>query len=238
MARRKRRQTAKQMYRADGALCVTFVNSAHRQPLETYDDLIAWGVDTGALASAEAPRLSRAAGERPGLAAGVVRRGQTLRARLERILLALADGAKVATADFNAFNIELRAALASRHLVQTTTGFHWAWAVDPQPGDSAPDDLDRMLWPVLLSTADLLASEDRSRVRRCQHQDCGLFFIARGAASQRKWCRRACGERARSVKHYRRQVKPRKKALMRQVRPDAGVRMERAAFAEPGDEEI
>ena len=35
------------MLRADGALCVTFVNSARRQPLETYDDLVAWSVDTG-----------------------------------------------------------------------------------------------------------------------------------------------------------------------------------------------
>ncbi len=35
MGRRKPRQTAKQALRADGALCVTFVNSARRGPLET-----------------------------------------------------------------------------------------------------------------------------------------------------------------------------------------------------------
>ncbi len=232
MARRRRRQTTKQALRADGALCVTFVNSAWRGPLETYDDLVAWGVDTGALASAEAPRLARAAAERPGVAAGVFRRGSTLRDRLERILLALATGGKVAAADFNAVNADLRAAMASRHLVRTATGHRWAWAVD-----SDGEDLDRMLWPVLLSTAELLASGDRRRVCRCPYQGCGLFFIAGGAADRRKWCSPACGERARSVKHYHKQVKPRKKKIMREVRPDAGVRMERAAFEESEDEE-
>ncbi len=222
-----------QMLRLDGALCVTFVNTAWRKALETYDDLVAWGVETGTLSSADAPRLSRAAAERPGVAAGVTRRASTLRARLERMLLARADGRKAAAADFKAFNAELRATLAGRHMVQTTTGYRWAWAVDP-----GAEELDRMLWPVLYSTAELLASEDRFRVRRCPGKDCGLLFVARGSGSHRKWCSPACSERARSVKHYHKKVKPKRQALLRKFRQDAGVRMELDAFDdEPGDEE-
>ncbi len=232
MGRRQRRQTAKQMLRSDGALCVTFVNSARRGPFETYDDLLAWGVGSGALPAADAERLGHAAAARPGVAAGVARRGATLCARLERMFLALPGGGNAAAADFKVFNAELRAALASRHMVQTATGYRWAWAVDPDP-----DDLDRMLWPVLLSTARLLASEDRLRVRRCSRLGCGLLFIARGSGRPRKWCTPACGERARSVKHYRKKVKPEKQALMREVRPNAVVRMESEAFDQPEDDE-
>ena len=87
-----------------------------------------------------------------------------------------------------------------------------------------------MLWPVLLSTAELLASADRSRVRQCAGQGCGLFFIARGVGSRRKWCGPACGNRARSADHYRKKVKPRRRALKRRYRQHAGVRMEIEAF--------
>ncbi len=226
MKRGKRRQTAEQMRRADGALCVTFVNTAWRRPLETYDDLVAWGVETGALSSSDAPRLSRAAAERPGIATGVARRAQTLRGRLERILLALARGEKAAAADFSAFNTELRAALSARCLVPTTTGYRWAWAVE-----DGEEDLDRMLWPVLFSAARLMASEARSRVSRCPGQDCDLFFIARGSGRPQKWCSKACGERARSVKHYQRKVKPARKELQRKYRQSASVRMELERFS-------
>lgn len=232
MKRRKRRQTPKQNLQADGALCVTFVNTAWRQQLETYDDLVAWGVEVGTLSSSDAPRLGQAAAERPGVAAGVVRRAKTLRARLERILLALVKGEKAAAADFNAFNSELRTVLSKHNLVQTTNGYRWAWAVE-----HGEEDLARMLWPVIHSAAHLLTSAARSRVSRCPGQDCDLFFIARDSGSPQKWCSSTCGARSRSVKHYHRRVKPQRKELQRRFRQNASVRMELETFSdESGDE--
>ena len=225
MAMRKRRAVnVQQMLRSDGALCVTFVNTGYRKPLDLYDGLLAWGAEVGALATTDVQRLGRLADERPGLAGGVCRRALTLRARLERMLLALAAGDKATKADFQAFDVELRAALANRHQIETTSGYRWAWAADVE------DDLDRMLWPVLLSTAELLTSEDRSRVRQCAGQGCGLLFIARNAGRRRKWCGPACGERARSADHYRKKVGPKRRALKRQYQQHTGVRMEIEAF--------
>ncbi len=190
---------------ADGALSVTFVNtgSEKRKSLGSYADLIAWGVETGALSAGDASRLEEAAAEHPGKAGGVVRRARTLVARLKRILLAFAAGGKPAAADLAAFNAELRAALAARELVATHSGCRWTWG-------ERDDDLDRMLWPVLLSAADLLASDALGRLRECAAKGCDLLFVARGGGRPRKWCSRVCGNRATSSRYYYRKLKPKR----------------------------
>ncbi len=126
MAKGKRKALTRleKMLRSDGALCVTFLNtaSARRKTLETYDDLLRWGVETGDLSDAVAARLAAAAAERPGPANGVVRRGRTLAGRLKRILLAFAGGGKPEAADFAVLTAEIRAALANRELALTPGG--------------------------------------------------------------------------------------------------------------------
>lgn len=205
------------LLRSDGALCLTFVNTAspRRQGFETYGDLLAWSVAAGALDGEWRPRLERTAAERPAIAAGVVRRTGTLRGRLRRILLTTARGERPAASDFAPFNAELGAALASRRLVPGAGVCRWSWADE---GDGA---LDRMLWPVLLSAGELLASDAVLKVRRCPHDDCGLLFVARGGGRPRKWCSLACGNRSTSRKHYRRKIKPerqRQKKVREQTR--------------------
>ncbi len=211
MAKRKTETRLQKMLRSDGALCVTFVNTGleKRKPLGSYADLLAWGVQTGALARADSARLERAAAARPGLAAGVTKRAKTLRARLGRILAALAGGGKPATDDFEAFNVDLGAALGHRRL--TGDSFEWAWA---EIGD---EDLDRMLWPVLVSATELLSSADRHRLRRCPGESCGLLFVARGGGRPRKWCGAACRDRSTSRRHYRKVVKPKRQRLEREL---------------------
>ncbi len=193
------------MRRSDGALCVTFVNtaSAKRRALETYGDLVAWGVETGALSAPDGSRLLDAAAEHPGAAGGVVRRARTLIRRLERIFVALAAGRRPAAADFEALNAELRRVMSARQLVATHGGYQWSW------GELDGEDLDRMLWPVVLSAGNLLVTGDRERVRQCG-EGCGLWFIARGAGRPRKWCGVTCRNRASSKTHYHRKIKPKR----------------------------
>ena len=226
MARRTRKALTRveKMLRSDGALCVTFVNtlSGRRRALETYDDLLRWGVETGALSADDAARLEDAAAERPGRARGVVRRVRTLAPRLRRILLAFAAGGKADAADFAAMNAEIRAALGARELAADYGGCEWSW------GDGGGDDLDRMLWPVLYSAGELLASPEIRRVRCCAAEGCGLLFVARGGGKPRKWCSSGCGNRATSRRHYHRRVKPRRlkygreREVRRRKRRDAG----------------
>jgi predicted RNA-binding Zn ribbon-like protein len=199
---------AEKLLRSDGALCVTFVNtgSGKRESLDSYGDLLAWGVATRILADAESRRLAGAAAAHPAKAADVLRRAQTLRARLQRILLALAAGQKPAASDFNPFNADLRRVMAARQLAADASGYRWTWG-------EADDDLDRVLWPVLLSAAVVLASRARGRVRRCRQEDCDLLFVARNGGKQRKFCGLSCGSRSSTRTHYRRKVKPAREQL-------------------------
>ena len=79
------------MRRSDGALCVTFVNTANakRPGFETFADLVGWGVAIGALSAADRLRLEAAAARHPAAAAAVVRKAAALRRRLERVFVAL-----------------------------------------------------------------------------------------------------------------------------------------------------
>ncbi len=209
--RRKPLTRSEKMLRSDGALCVTFVNtgSAKRKSLATYDDLLAWGVETRVLADSDSRRLAAAADAHPGKAADVVRRAGTLCDRLQRILLALATGDKPTDDDFGPFNAELRRVMAFRELVATSGGYRWSW------GDAATDDLDRMLWPVLLSAAAVLASSDRGKVRQCEQGDCDLLFVARGGGRPRKFCSPSCGSRSSSKRYYHQEIKPRRARFKR-----------------------
>lgn len=221
MAKRKRETRIQKTLRSDGALCVTFVNTGlgQRRPIETYDDLLAWSVRTSALGAADAERLERAAAERPGPTDGTLRRATTLRSRLERIFLAVVQGDRPAKADLKALNHELAAALGHRQLTTTDIDFQWTWQADED------DEPARMLWPILLSAGELLASEDCRRIRQCPSPGCGLFFVARSAGRARKWCGRACRDRDSSRRHYRKIIKPRQDRLasQRQARQKAGL---------------
>ncbi len=188
----------------DGGLCVTFVNTANekRRRLETFGDLLEWGRANGVLADADARRLSRAAARRPADAEAVTVAAEELRASIERILLALVDRVKPADADLDALNATL-STLPHPCLEPDADGWRWEW------GDRGGDDLDRVLWPVACSAADVLASESRHKVRRCAGDDCDLLFVDHTPGTPRKWCTmESCGSRVKSRKHYYRKVKP------------------------------
>jgi predicted RNA-binding Zn ribbon-like protein len=220
MKKRRKRPTSKEpeAVRRDGALCAAFVNAASPKrrprgtgPLATYADLVAWGKRHGVLDAAGAKRLARAAADRPVDSALAVHRAGVLRELVERILLALAERKAPDPSDIEALNAEI--ARAERRLVSADTGCRWVWV--PR-GDN---DLERMLWPVVLSAADVLTSEDHRRVRRCGGQGCDLLFVDRSPGSHRKWCTREdCGHRARSHRRYHVTIKPRREERRRQRR--------------------
>ena len=210
MARRKPETRIQKMLRSDGALCLTFVNIGlgKRPALESYAELLAWGAETGVLDAAGAARLEQAAARRRKAAAEVARRMQALHVLLGRLVAAAAGGGQPEAAELETLNAELGAALSHRLLVATATGVRWSW--------DETDDLDRMLWPVLLSAGELLVSEDVRRIRQCPSKGCGLFFVARGSGRPRKWCGPTCCNRSTSRRHYRKVIKPKLEKLARE----------------------
>ena len=69
------------------------------------------------------------------------------------------------------------------------------------------NNLERVVWPVARSAADLLTSDLLSRVRRCEDdRGCGYLFIDTSRNRSRRWCSmESCGNRAKARRHYARQ---------------------------------
>ncbi len=189
-----------------GDLCVAFVNTAgareHNRQLgfSSYPELLTWGQQVDLLSLLDVERLSRRAAELPEEAAAVLARALKLRSCLFRLFLAIGASKPPPPEDFAAVNEALARALPALRMVPTEGGVEWGWAGDENA-------LDRMLWPVLFSMAELLiAARGRPHVRQCAFKGCLLFFVDRGPRRQRRWCdMKTCGNRAKSQRSYRRE---------------------------------
>ncbi len=188
-----------------GRLCLDFANtvSSHgpdhpNERLLGYGDLLLWSRRAGILPEHEQERLAHATAGRSAEAAAIFEQAFTLRETIYRIFSAVAAGQPAAPADLEQLNAMLRAAMAHAELVQGERGWEWGWAPDP-------DALDRMLWPIVRSAADLLTSGDIGRVRECSGDGCGWLFVDTSRNRSRRWCdMEDCGNRAKARRHYQR----------------------------------
>ena len=182
-----------------GRLCLDFANTVSDRPaprprehLNAYSDLVSWARQVGVLADDDARRLLAAAVRHPERAAAVLAGAIELREAIYRIFEAVADGRAPEAADVDALNAVLAGALARARIVPAEDGFEWGWADDPTA-------LDRMLWPVARSAADLLASDELATVRVCPGGGCRWLFADQSRNGIRRWCdMKVCGNRAKA----------------------------------------
>lgn len=189
----------------DGALAVTFVNTGSRRSrrLRDYADLLAWAVEHGAVAAADASRLGELAAERPQDAAAGFAAAEELHALLSRILNARADRKAPPAQAVRELNVLAERTVPRRVLVAMAARLRWHWPEDRER------DVYRPLWPVVLSATDVLTSDDCDRVTRCAGEGCDVLFLAKGRGLPRRWCdNRTCGAPFRSKRYYRRVTKP------------------------------
>jgi predicted RNA-binding Zn ribbon-like protein len=188
-----------------GRLCLDFANtvSAHvegqgHEYLTTYGELVAWSRHAGVLTGDEMDGLMSGATRSPDLAAAVLERAIRLREVIYRTFSALAAQRQPPPPDLAALNAALHDALPRLELRPSARGFEWAWA-------EARDDLDRMVWPIVRSAADLLTSEDLNRVRVCAREGCDWLFVDTSKNRSRRWCSMSlCGSRVKARRYYRR----------------------------------
>jgi predicted RNA-binding Zn ribbon-like protein len=189
-----------------GRLCLDFANTVdwHRSDhpselLTEYGQLVLWARAQGLLAKDDMRRLLERAVRDPDLAASVLQRAQELRDAIYHIFAAPALGQPVDEHDLNVLNVGLSQAMCGARIEIRDGQFSWGW----QDGD----DLDCMLWPVLRSAADLLASGDRKRVGQCaDDRGCGWLFYDASRNRSRRWCKMEdCGNRAKARRHYARE---------------------------------
>ncbi|HST87639.1 MAG TPA: ABATE domain-containing protein [Ktedonobacterales bacterium] len=189
-----------------GRLCLDFANTVdwhagarHGQEyLTSYAELIAWGRHAGILAGDEAHTLMREAAHHAERAQAALDQAIALREVVYRVFSVLAHGRPTDAGDLAALNAVLVEAHAHLRLRAGTPHFSWAW----EPDGPA---LDRILWPVARSAAELLTADELERVRECASDSCGWLFLDTSKNRSRRWCDMAgCGNRAKARRHYAR----------------------------------
>lgn len=188
-----------------GRLCLDFANTVSDRPserpnehLNSYNAFVSWGRQAGAIDGKEARRLLAEALRHPAEAEATLQRAIKLRETLYRTFFALARRRPPAVDDLEGLNSALPLALARLRLAASADGFAWEWAREETA-------LDRVLWPVLRSAAELLASRDRLAVRACASESCLWLFMDTSKNKSRRWCdMRTCGNRSKARRHYQR----------------------------------
>ncbi len=190
--------------RLGGILCLDFMNTVSwhasdhpKDRLKSYHDLLTWSHQAGVLTDRDRQKLLREAARRPHVAEVVLKRAVTFREASYRVILALVRERSPNREDLALLNEALSETLSRSRLVPTSQGLEWNWTeVDP---------LERMFWPLVRSTADLLTSKQLDKVRKCadDYNGCGWLFIDKSRNHSRRWCDMSdCGNRAKARNHY------------------------------------
>lgn len=192
-----------------GRLCLDFVNTVGgrtaagvpiREKIFAYADWLDWSLLAGSLTSSSAGALAGLAILQPQEAAAVIERAATLREALYRIFKSVREGRRPAEADAEVLRAELSIARNNQRLMAYRGSF--AWTFPPRP-----ESLDRVLWPIALSAAELLTSADVAALGECAGPECGWLFLDTSRNHRRRWCdMQDCGNRAK-VRRFRTHVR-------------------------------
>ncbi len=188
-----------------GRLCLDFANTVstrieelRHEYLTTYAELVAWSQHVQILMGNEAQALLRSAARHPKLAADALDHAIALRETVYRVFSAVAEQREPETRDLAVLNSALHEALPRLEIVPSAGRFEWTWVVEN-------DELDRILWPIVGSAAELLTSGDLGRVRQCAREGCDWLFLDLSKNQSRRWCSmNTCGSRVKSRRYYRR----------------------------------
>jgi predicted RNA-binding Zn ribbon-like protein len=168
--------------------------------LTSYEALLGWAERKGVVDQAEGERLRRTAAARPGEAARVLRSAVALRELLYRIFSAVGQDLAPAESDVQLLNGLLPDANRRVGVARSGDGFEWAWLEDPE------HSLDRVLWSIVRSAAELLTWNELQRVKLCNAHDCGWLFVDESRNRSRRWCDMSdCGNRAKARRFRERQ---------------------------------
>jgi len=186
-----------------GALALDFANTVggtHVSPthehLRGYDDIVGFSALAAGLDGAVAKRLLQRAAREPKRAAAVYELGISLREAIWGVFSSLASGEIPREADLALIGDAAAAGAARAQLVYDRDGFGWSLPCDG-------DDLERPLWDIARSAADLLTSGDRDRVKECASQTCEWVFLDRSRNRSRRWCDMSdCGNRAKAQRFH------------------------------------
>ena len=164
--------------------------------LENYADLIAWSLKAGLFSEKEAGKLLRIGEDKLQAANAVFKRALNLRECVYRLFKSVVEGWQPEAEDLEKLNRELSLARRHQKLSTAEKGFVFEWI-------DRPEALDRMIWQITVSAADLLINEDLTRIRQCANDVCNWLFLDTSRNHTRQWCvMKDCGNLAK-VRRFR-----------------------------------
>jgi predicted RNA-binding Zn ribbon-like protein len=188
-----------------GALCLDFANTIHdshaednEDELRAISDLLQWAREAGVLSSADHDRLAAHYGRYPREAAAVLEKALTTRDLLLSIFAGIAKRRSVSPQRLFELNSALAEMPALLRVRRRAERIETEWT-------SATDGIPRILFAVLNSAAELLASDRSGKIRECGSADCTWLFVDESRNHSRRWCdMRDCGNRMKARRHYQR----------------------------------
>ena len=185
-----------------GGLCLDFANTVDSRPTEKrrellpeYASLIEWSLQAGALTHAMAKALRATATQDTRLATTTLAQAHALREAVFEVFSATASAASPPPAPLEVLNEYLPEAFGRLRLTSDGHAYHLELRQE--------NSLDRPLWQVVRSAADLLISDRFDRVRECAAEDCSWLFLDQSRNRSRRWCdMTVCGNRSK-VRRFR-----------------------------------
>ena len=192
-----------------GALCLDFANTLGDRPrsenehLKTYGDFLRFSRQTESTPKGNLEELERLYGDCPTCADAAFQRILDVREAIYQIFSAEVVEKSPDDDDIKTLNTALNKAMRQTELRCCDGEFGWHWGGPMQA-------LDRPLWPIVRSAADLLTSEEVPHLRVCDSDTCSWLFVDRSRTRRRRWCDMStCGNRAKARRHYQKQKKDR-----------------------------
>ena len=187
-----------------GRLCLDFANTVDYRnspqeldQLNPYEDVIAWAEQAGIVSEADARKMKQAAKNEMS-AETALRHALTLREAIYEIVSAAVNREPWPEMPVHFLNRTLRDAGGQRILAAGKDRFTWKW-------NAPAGHLESILWPVAQDAAELLTSDELSRVHKCSAEDCGWLFMDRSKNQSRRWCEmKNCGNRDKARRYYER----------------------------------
>lgn len=188
-----------------GALCLDFANTIHdtraednEEELHSVADLLQWANEAGLLSSAATDRLAEHYQRNPRGAAAAFKKAVALRDLLLALFAGIANHRSVPSQRLSELNSVLANAPGTLRVRNKSGRIETEWT-------SAADGLEQVLFAVLTSAAELLASDRAGRIRECASANCTWLFVDESRNRSRRWCdMAACGNRMKARRHYRR----------------------------------
>jgi predicted RNA-binding Zn ribbon-like protein len=200
----------KQFEMVGGALCLDFINTIHdyaaadpREELNTFEDFVEFVKQADAIPDRQASSLVRRAAGRQKEASRALSVAREFRGALFRALSAMIARKEPADSDWKILNRQISNVYRNAFLRKKGADVQWAWA-DEKAG------LESVLWPIVRSAAELMASEKKSMVHECLSDTCTWLFLDVSKNHTRRWCdMKKCGNRAKWRRHYDKNKKKR-----------------------------